>query len=209
MVSRSSIAAILLALGLGATAALVSLAILATIPVQRSPVHIADPDEPDVPDDFDALLLRGQLEDDAYVVTLVVAGVVQDSRYIVGVLVKDLGEAWGPYVYQLEYHSGAEENYGTPTTRSGDSLTFRFSLSHLSRDAYIVGLDANVFGPLGQDSHDNVKEGPREALQIQRILAPTVNPGLLGIAAAITATATAIGTVKFVGRVGSTTRRGS
>jgi len=160
---------------------LAALAFLTWVPVHRSPVQIVDPSDPGIAPEYDALLLRGQRDGGTYIITLVVAGAVQDSRYTVGVLVQDLGRPGETYVYDLEYQFGKEKNYGVPTMRGHDSLTFQFPLALLTPNTYVVGLDAVTWGPEGSDY---VVEGPQEALRIERLLSLPIDPGLLWVASA-------------------------
>ncbi len=198
MTARVRLRAAYLTVGLAATVILAAVAFLAWIPVHRSPIYIVDSAEPDIPPDFDALLLRGQQEGETFVVTLSVAGVVQASLYNVGVLVQDLGRPGETYVYELEYQSGEEKNYAIPTIRDGNSLTFRFPLKTLSKNAYIVGLDAAIFGP---DTTDYFVEGRRESLRIQRLLPLPVDSALLIAAAAAIAVVTIVARIRTLGRI--------
>ncbi len=181
MSTRLPAGAIALTVGLAAAVGLATLAFLAWVPVHRSPIQLVDAADPDIAADFDALLLRGQQESGTYVITLTVRGVVQNSRYNVGVLVQDGRRPGLTYVYDLEYQRGAEKNYGLPAVRAGNALTLEFPMNLLSGDTYIVGLDATAFGP---DRFDYVVEGPQEGLRIQRLLALPIDPALLMAAAA-------------------------
>ena len=175
----------LVSVGLVVTLVLVYLALFESIPVNRSPITIRDPQESGIPPDFNALSLTGWQDRDSYVATLTVLGSVQTTGVIhAGILVKDLGSLPGEtYVYDLEYSLGEERNYGTPTTRMGDSLTFRFPMRTLGPQTYVVGLDAALFGP---DSNDYVVETPRENLSIARLLVLPLGADVLGIAATLT-----------------------
>lgn len=207
MLARPRVVGTFIVVGILISAVLATLGILGSISVHRSPIVIADADEPEVPQDYDALLVRGWLDGDVYVVTLVVAGVVQDSRYNVGIFVRGVDQPDWRSVYDLVYQSGVEAKYGTPTERSGDSLTFRFALSHLGPAAYVVGLDANVWGPIGEDSFDTVNEGPPAAMSIPRLLALPVSPVLLFLGAAAVAIPTLIAGLNAIRRTRSTPRR--
>lgn len=201
MRSRYSAGRIALALGLGATVVLATFAILTWLPVHRSPIQIVDPLDPEMAPDFDALLLQGERESGDYVVTLSVAGVAQASRYVVGILVQDLGRPGDTYVYSLELQFDEEENYGIQTARAGSSLTFWFPLDRLGRDTYIVGLDAVSFG---DTSDDYVVEGPRENLRIERLLPLPIDPALFAAAPALAL----IGTLVLGARVLDRSRQG-
>ena len=189
---------ILLAAGLAVALLLAALAFLTWLPVHRSPVQIADPSDPGTAPAFDALLLRGQQEGGTYIITLVMAAVVQDSGYDVGVLVQDLGRPGDTYVYGLKYQFGEEKNYGVPTIRAGNSLTFRFPLNLLATNTYVVGLDATTFGP---EMTDYVVEVPREALRIERLLPLPLDSGLLAVASATVGIFTIIGGTHAIGRI--------
>lgn len=131
MSSRARRFPAIFATALTATVVLAYLAVFTSVPVHRSSILITDPDDPETPQDFDAILLRGVIEGSTLVVTLTVAGFVQDSGYNVGILVQDWRHPGETAVYRLDYQFGAEENYETPTERTGQSLTFRFPLTHL------------------------------------------------------------------------------
>jgi hypothetical protein len=182
---------VLVSVGLAATLALGYLAFFEMIPVNRSPISITDPDEPGIPPDFNAVSLTGREDHDTYVVTLAVLGTVQTTGPIhVGILVQELrSPPGGTFVYDLKYALGGEMNYGTPTTRFGNSLTFRFPLRTLGAQTYVVGLDAVLFGP---NSDDYVVETPRENLAIARLLVLPIGADALGIAATLTAVMTLV-----------------
>ena len=198
MSTRFHVGGAALVAGMFATLLLAAVAFLASLPVHRSPVQIADALDSEIEPDFDALLLQGQQEGGTYVVTLTVAGVVQESNYNIGVLVQDLGGIYGTYVYELTYQLGQEESYGSPTVRAGNSLTFRFPLNLLAGNTYVVGLDAAIFGP---DTNDYVVAGLRESLRIQRLLALPIDSGLLAVAAATLAILTIVGGTHVVDRI--------
>lgn len=156
------------ALGLGVVVLLAGTAYLTWIPIHRSPFQISDPGEPDLPPDFDVLLVEGRQGSESYVITLTVAGMVQSSGYDVFILGQEIGETGAtPHVYHLEYQFGREQSYGTPTIRDGDQLTFLFPLHQLIDRAFIVGLEAMTLRP---PEGDFVREGPRETLHIHRLL---------------------------------------
>ncbi len=171
--------------GLASAIALATMGFLGLIPTHRTPIEIQDPLDMDVPADFDAVRLDGRVDGEVYVATLTVRGAIQPSRYVVGVLVQDVGNPGDTYVYNMDYIFGEEDNYGVPTVREGDSLSFLFPLSLLGGDTYVVGLDAFIFGPeTGEFKGDSVKEVTREDLRIAHILRLPLHPVIL-IAGAI------------------------
>jgi len=182
---------VLVSVGLAATLALGYLAFFELIPVNRSPISITDPAEPGIPPDFNAVSLTGRQDQDTYVVTLGVLGTVQTTGVIhVGILVQQLrSQPGGTFVYDLKYALGGEMNYGTPTARFGNSLTFQFPLRTLGAQTYVVGLDAALFGP---NSNDYVVETPRENLAIARLLVLPIGADAFGIAATLTAVMTLV-----------------
>lgn len=188
----------ILAAVVSATLLLAAVAFLARIPVHRSPIQIADAFDSGIERDFDAILLGGRQVGGTYVVTLTVAGVVQESGYNVGLLVQDLGGSYGTSVYELSYQLGQEKSYGIPTVRAGNSLTFRFPLKLLAENTYVVGLDAALFGT---HTNDYVVEGPRENLRIERLLALPIDSSVFAVAAATLAILAIVGTTHAVDRV--------
>ncbi len=133
--------------------------------------------EGDIPPDHDAVLLQGWMDGDTFAIALTVDGTVQPSRYIVNVVGRSPGPQERPHIYKLEYVLGAEQSYGVPTTREADVLTFLFPLSLLLKSAYIVGLEAVIFGP--GDPTDFVQEGPREDLGVSSLLPLPFDPAIL------------------------------
>jgi hypothetical protein len=125
---------------------------------------------------------------------LSVAGSVRaDGGYNVGILVQDTNEPGQTYVYDLKYGLGREMNFGTPTFRSQDSLTFYFPLRLLGHETYIVGLDGVAFAP---DTTSYVVEMPRENLRIVRLLVLPLGLGPWIAAAVLMAAATSALTVR-------------
>ncbi len=174
------------ALGLALAVGLAAVAALGWAPSHRSPITIQDAEDEGIPPEFDALLLEGHLSSPYFIATLTVRGVVQPNRYVVGILVQDRGQQGETYVYSLDYALGREGNYGIPTILDGNSLSFLFPLDRLGAEAYIVGLDAAVFGVEGEAFYeDYVVERPREELQIQRILPLPLDPLLLVVVAMV------------------------
>ncbi len=163
--------------GFAAVVILLTLASLAWNPVHRSPIRILDALEEDIPSDYDAVLLQGRTDGDIFVITLTVEGTVQASGYVVNVVARDPGPQAGPFIYRLEYRSGVEESYGIPATREADTLTLRFPLSLLFESAYIVGLEAVIFGP--GDPADFVRERTREDLGVSSLLPLPFDPAIL------------------------------
>lgn len=163
--------------GFAAVVILLTLASLAWNPVHRSSIRIQDRLEGDIPPDHDAVLLQGWMDGDTFAIALTVEGTVQPSRYIVNVVGRSPGPQERPHIYKLEYVLGAEQSYGVPTTREADVLTFLFPLSLLLESAYIVGLEAVIFGP--GDPTDFVQEGPREDLGVSSLLPLPFDPAIL------------------------------
>ncbi len=166
-----------LSVSVGAAIVMVILASMAWTPTHRSSVEIPDPPEADVPPDYDALRLLGRLDGDVYEISLVVEGTVQDDRYIVNVVGRNPGLSERPNIYKLEYIAGVEESYGIPVGREGNTLTLMFPMELLLKGAYVVGLEAVVFGPDG--AMDFVKATDRENLVVQMVLPLPFNRFLL------------------------------
>jgi hypothetical protein len=147
-------------------------------------VSISDPRDPGLPADFDAIALEGHVEGATFVATLTVAGIIQESGYDVMILVQDFGRVSGTYVYRLEFQFDKETSFGVQATRTDSRLTFVFPLGvliHNPYNPYIVGLEAVTFASEGEDF---VKEGPREALHISRVLALPIDTAVFAVAAA-------------------------
>lgn len=198
MASRVHLRFTALALGVGAVVLLAGTAYLTWIPVHRSPIQISDVREADIPPDFDLLRLQGRLEGGSFVVTLSVAGIVQESGYGVFILGQEIGQTRDTHVYRLEYKFGQEESYGTPTIRDGDQLTFLFPLHLLVERAFIVGLEAMT---LSAPEGDLVREGPRETLHIQRLLVLPFDSTFLVVASITLAVAIVVSQIRASGRL--------
>jgi len=176
-----------------------SLGLAGSIAINQPSVILEDADEPDIPDDYDAVLLEGNLERSAYVITLSVAGEVQLGYYYdiipmcsyrVGVWVKETGDS-SFYVFDLLYAEGEEQHYGVPATRQGNTLTFEFPLAYLRPNAYIVDLDAMVNGEDGDSmTIDIVGESPPYDATIAHLLTLPFSPYILFVITAISAVIT-------------------
>lgn len=147
---------------------------------------MTDPEELDVPDDYDIIMLEGELSGDTYVATLTVAGEIQTEScfYRVGIWVKDIGRA-RTYVYDLMYVEGEERNYDVPVVREGSALTFEFPLSLLSSDAYIVGLSALTYWPEETTSTREYLEIPSDEYAIPHLLELPFSPFVLFVASVL------------------------
>jgi hypothetical protein len=162
--------------------------------VHRAPVLMTDPEEPDVPDDYDLTMLEGELSGNTYVITLTVAGEIQAGEYYgiipldfyrVGLWVKEIGRS-SSYVYDLLYIEGEEQHYGLSAVRDGSTLTFEFPLSLLWNNAYVVGLSAatECTDAASPGATDWI-ETPSDDYVISHLLELPFSPFLLFAAAAI------------------------
>jgi len=161
-------------LALSLATVLLLLAALQSMSVHMGDVLIEDPDEPDVPDDYDCVLLEGRTGANYLHITLTVKGLIQSGNYVgplalfrydVGVWAKDPDT--GPFVYSLKYIEGAEQNYGVETQVDGDKLMFEFPLSFVRSGAYIVGLSAIVYN---NETWDIVNEEEARNAEIQKLI---------------------------------------
>lgn len=173
---------------------LLLLAVLQSVNVHLGEMWVEDPDEPEVPDDYDCVLLEGKTGAEYLHITLTVKGEIQPgsyegvlpiNKYEVGVWVRESSS--DHYVYRLKYIEGEEVNYGVDTTVDGDRLMFEFPLSFVSSGAYITGISAVI--------HSNVSldvAGEQEACNgdVQKLLTLPVGPFVLVAAAVLVGVAT-------------------
>jgi hypothetical protein len=161
-------------LALAIVAVLLLLAMLQSVSVHMGAALVEDPDEPDVPDDYDCVLLEGKTGAHYLHITLTVKGLIQPGdyvgplalfRYDVGVWARDPDT--GPFVYLLKYIEGEEQNYGVETQVDGDKLMFEFPLSFVRSGAYIVGLSAVVHN---DETWDIVGEEEARNAEIQKLI---------------------------------------
>jgi len=174
-------------LALGLIAVLLLLAVLQSVSVHISDVMIEDPDEPDVPDDYDCVLLEGRTGAHYLHITLTVKGQIQPGNYVgalalfrydVGVLARDPDTE--PFVYSLKYIEGEEQNYGVETQVDGDKLMFEFPLSLVQSGAYITGLSAIVYS---NETWDIVNEEEARNAEIQKLITLPLDPLVMVVAA--------------------------
>ncbi len=174
-------------LAFAVVAVLLLLAMLQSISVHIDDVLIEDPDEPDIPDDYDCVLLEGRTGAHYLHIALTVKGLIQEGSYVgalalfrydVGVWVRDSDTE--PYVYSLKYIEGEEQNYGVETQVDGDKLMFEFPLSFVRSGAYIVGLSAVVYN---DETWDIVSEAEARNAEIQKLIALPLGPWVMVVAA--------------------------
>lgn len=176
-------------LALALVVVLLLLAILQSVSVHMGDVMIEDPDEPDVPDDYDCVLLEGKTGAHYLHITLTVKGQVQTGNYVgalalfrydVGVWARDPDTE--PFVYSLKYIEGEEQNYGVETRVDGDKLMFEFPLSFVRSGAYIVGLSAVVYN---DETWDIVSEEEARNAEIQKLITLPGGPLVMVVVAVL------------------------
>lgn len=172
---------------LGLVVVLLLLAVLQSVSVHIDEVMVEDPDEPDVPDDYDCVLLEGRTGARYLHITLTVKGLIQSGNYVgplalfrydVGVWARDPDTE--PFVYSLKYIEGEEKNYGVETQVDGDKLMFEFPLSFVRSGAYIVGLSAVVYN---EETWDIVGEEEARNAEIQKLVTLPLGPSAMVVAA--------------------------
>lgn len=185
---------IMLKLAFVVVGALLLLAALQSVSVHVSEVSLEDPDEADVPDDYDCVLLEGSTGAHDLHITLTVMGLIQPGNYVevysqfrynVGVWMRESDHDPYPSVYDLKYIEGEEQNYGVETSVDGNKLTFEFPLDLLPSGAYIVGLSAIIHSG---ETEDVVSEDEAVNAEIQKLIMLPVGPMVLVVAAALTGT---------------------
>jgi hypothetical protein len=172
-----------------------TLSVLAMAPVNRSHVLIEDSEDVSIPADYDALLLKGDLQQgNTFVIELTVRGTIQPNyaigtdssihmpAYQIELLTKEKSSDKVTVVYLLSYLDGVEKNYGFPAQATASVLRLEFPTRALLPGLHIVGVEAAVFSV---ESQDYVQEAPRESLQVQKAIALSINPYVILAAAAV------------------------
>jgi len=175
--------------------ALTALGILGMTPVNKSHVLIQDPPDDAIPADYDALLLKGDLQNgNTFVIELTVRGTIQPNyaigddgsihmpAYQIELLAKEKSSDREAVTYLLTYIDGVERNYGILARATANVLRFEFPTSLLLPNQHIVGADAAVFSV---GTQDYVTDGARETLEVQKAIALPINPYLILAAAAV------------------------
>ena len=175
--------------------ALTALGILGMTPVNKSHVLIQDPPDDAIPADYDALLLKGDLQNgNTFVIELTVRGTIQPNyaigddgsihmpAYQIELLAKEKSSDREAVTYLLTYIDGVERNYGILARATANVLRFEFPTSLLLPNQHIVGADAAVFSV---GTQDYVTDGARETLEVQKAIVFPINPYLILAAAAV------------------------
>jgi len=174
---------------------LTALGAFALVPVNRSHVLIQDSQDDTITADYDALLLKGDLQNgNTFVIELTVRGTIQPNyaigddgsihmpAYQIELLTKEKSSDRDTAVYLLSYLDGVERNYGFPAQATASVLRLEFPTRGLLPSLHIVGVEAAVFSA---ESQDYVEEAPRESLQVQKAITLPVNPYVILAASAV------------------------
>jgi multisubunit Na+/H+ antiporter MnhC subunit len=175
--------------------ALAALGALGITPVNKSHFLIQDPPDYAIPADYDALLLKGDLQNgNTFVIELTVRGTIQLNyaigddgsihmpAYNIELLAKERSSDREAVTYLLTYIDGVERNYGITVQATANVLRFEFPANLLLPNQHIVGADAAVFSV---GTQDYVTDGARETLEVQKAIALPINSYLILAAAAV------------------------
>jgi hypothetical protein len=164
---------ILLVIGTVVTIILLIGSAMAAVPSHRNFIHIEDPVDDEVEEDFDIVSLEGSSKSEELDIELRVRGEIQESGYIIRILAREPGGEVFDHELALEGHG----NEGIHWEIEDDVLKVSFFLHAIEHGAYLVGLEAETLG----DGGDLASEKTREALQVEHVVELPVDPIFLFI----------------------------